>query len=341
MYGLKGVDGNGPAVTLIPRHNLPMRSLRLILLFAVSCAGQDASPIVIDTDAGSDDLMAIAFLLARGAPVAGITVVNGLAHVPSGVANIEHLVGLSNSRSIPVFGGREMPLSGSAEFPKAWREQSDRLLTGKRRPHAGAARFLASQKRIRILALGPLTNLAEALGLDPALARRVEELVIMGGAVRVPGNLGDGGYFKTDNTWAEWNIFVDPIAARKVFQAGMKIRLVPLDATNKAPLSVQFLNDFVKRARTPLAKAVAKILEASREHIERGIFYAWDPLAAVALIEPGVVKTTPLALEIRAGGPQAGRTVEISGGKPNAAVALDADSSSFHRIYLEALTGAR
>ena len=70
---------------------------------------------------------------------------------------------------------------------------------------------------VRILALGPLTNVALALaGANP---KAIEEIVIMGGAFRVPGNLGDGGAFKTTNTTAEWNFFVDPEAAARVFRS--------------------------------------------------------------------------------------------------------------------------
>ncbi len=70
---------------------------------------------------------------------------------------------------------------------------------------------------MRILALGPLTNLAEALERDRSIAANIREIVIMGGAVRVPGNLQDGGVFHTNNSTAEWNMFVDPLAASHRF----------------------------------------------------------------------------------------------------------------------------
>src|SRR5207245_11791062 len=122
-----------------------------------------------------------------------------------------------------VGGGR--PMDGQAALPEAWRTSSDKLLNGLKLPPArrnpekqSAAEYLAGRlgdrgRPIRILALGPLTNLGEALERAPGILRGVE-LVIMGGAVRVPGNLGDGDAFRTENKAAEWNLFVDPVAAR-------------------------------------------------------------------------------------------------------------------------------
>jgi inosine-uridine nucleoside N-ribohydrolase len=189
---------------------------------------------------------------------------------------------------------------------------------------------------VRILALGPLTNLAEALKRDPSAVGAIEELVIMGGALRVPGNLGDGGLFKTDNTTAEWNIFVDPLAARIVFRSGVPIRLIPLDATNKVPVDPPFLAKFQSGARSPLARIVAQVLETDRAFIQAGFFYAWDPLAALALLHPAVVKTTNLHIDIQQDPPEEGRTVQTPG-RPNARVAVDADGVAWRKLFLEAL----
>ncbi len=158
----------------------------------------------------------------------------------------------------------------------------------------------------------------------------------MGGALRVPGNLGDGGYFKTDNTTAEWNFFVDPLAAERVFASGARITLVPLDATNRVPIDAAFLREFAAQARTPLGRFVAQVLETGRKFIEENFYFAWDPLAAVALVAPGVLVTQPAALEVRQKPPEEGRSVERSGRRANARVARDADAATFKRIFLRA-----
>lgn len=319
----------------------------LYLAVALTCVAQPLR-IVIDTDAGSDDLMAIAFLLSQpDVPIEAITIANGSAHVDAGARNVARLLELAGRRDIPVFAGRGTPLRGNAEFPAEWRKISDdlpgvKLPAASREPEPRrAADFLIERLRdksrpVRILALGPLTNLAETLQREPAARSAIEEIVIMGGAVRVPGNLGDGGVFKTSNKTAEWNIFVDPLAARIVFRSGVKLRLIALDATNTVPIGVAFLRDFESRAHSPLGRFVAQVLGADRESIEQNYFYAWDPLAAVALLHPGVVKTVPMHLDVRQDPPDQGRTVEAPG-QPNVAVAVEADGAMFRKLFLEAL----
>jgi inosine-uridine nucleoside N-ribohydrolase len=316
----------------------------------VTAAAAQVPPVLIDTDAGSDDLIAIALLLSRqDVRIEAITVANGLAHVRPGARNIARLLELAGRRDIPVYVGRSEPLQGHAAFPAPWRRDSDglpgvHLPMSTRRPESmPAAQFLATRlshpsSGVHILALGPLTNLAEALTRAPAAIQAIREIVIMGGAIRARGNLDDGGFFKTSNKTAEWNIFVDPLAAETVFGSGAPIRLIPLDATNKVKIDATFLAEFNKRELTPLGRFVREILATERASIEGGYYYAWDPLAAAALAEPAVVTTTPMSIEIRRHEPEAGRTAEKPGGKPNAAVALDANAAAFRKLFLDAFT---
>jgi pyrimidine-specific ribonucleoside hydrolase len=331
---------------------IPLRALAAVI-FAVAVAGAQ-TPILIDTDAGSDDFMAVALLLAHPSiTIDAVTVVNGMAHVEAGVRNMGRLLKVAQGdvagrKHIPVFAGRNTPLRGAAEFPAEWRKISDDL-PGVALPPASrppetrrAADYLVERLRdgrapVRILALGPLTNIAEALQRDRSIAANIREIVIMGGAIRAPGNLGDGGVFHTKNTTAEWNMFVDPLAASIVFRSGVPIRLIALDATNKVPIDSQFLREFKAKARSPLGRVVAGVLEADRETIEAGIFYAWDPLAAAALLKPGIVKTAEMHIDIREDPPEEGRTIAAPG-KPNAKVAVDADGAAFRALFLDSFS---
>ena len=317
------------------------------LLLASLLAG-DSTPLIIDTDAGIDDLMAIAFLLSRDdVRIEAVSTANGLAHVDAGARNIARLLELAGRRDIPVYIGRPAPLSGDAAFPSEWRETSDKLPgvqlpPAKREPERSSAtdylarRLQDRRHSVRILALGPLTNLAVVLQRSPQSAKTITEIVMMGGAARKRGNLDDGGYFKTNNTTAEWNMFMDPLAARIVFGAGIPIRLIPLDATNQVPVDLKFLDQLQSTARTPLARFVAQVLESERDLVKQGFYYAWDPLAAVALVDRSAVSFTALHLEIRQHPPESGRTAETPG-KPNADVALDANPARFRSTFLAAL----
>lgn len=293
--------------------------------------------------------MAIAFLLARrDVRIEAVTVANGVAHVRPGAENVLRLLELDGHGDIPVYLGRETPLRGRAAFPEPWRKSADAPLGSRPAQHTpqkeNAADFLAARLRehdrpVRILALGPLTNLGEALERAPDALGGVE-ITIMGGALYAPGNLGDGGYFQTDNKTAEWNFYVDPAAAKEVFTSGAKIRLVPLDATNQVQIDSGLLKALRSRAHTPLGRYINAILKQHRDQIREGIYFAWDPLAAVAMIEPGVVDERPLAIDVRQAAPDEGRTAEMAGYPPNASVALSADAAGFREIFLRAFTPA-
>jgi len=332
----------------------------LTLRFAAVLAGfllasllhaQQSLPVIIDTDCGSDDLLAIAFLLGRkDVRIEAIAVDNGLAHVQAGASNILRLLELGGHGDIPVFIGRETPMRCERAFPNSWRQTADTLLRDLTIPaarHAAQTRsasdFLAARladrsRPVRILALGPLTNFGEALQKSPDVLKGVE-MVIMGGAIRVPGNLGDGGEFKTENRTSEWNLFVDPYAASMVFASGARIRLVPLDATNRVPINAEFLRELQSKARSPLGRLVTGILDRERDLVDQGAMYAWDPLAAVALVAPSVAVMTPLAIEVKQNPPEDGRTAEIKSGRPNATVALEAVPAVFRKTFLAALAG--
>ena len=311
-----------------------------------------ATPVIVDTDAGSDDMLALAFLLGRGdVHIEAITVVNGMAHVPAGAANILALLQLAGHPEIPVYEGSAVPLAGHAAFPAAWRKLSDDLPgvdlpkpTAKPQVESAVTflmrRLNDTNRPVRILALGPLTNLGAVLRQEPYATHAIEELVIMGGAVRVPGNLGDGGVFKTDNTKAEWNFYIDPLAASIVFGSKASIRLIPLDATRQVPIRMDFLASLQADAKTPLQKFAAQVLASDETLIKQGYFYAWDPLAAVALVDVDAVEVTPLAIQIQMSGVQEGRSMEVQSGPPNARVALTAEAARFRREFLAALATA-
>jgi inosine-uridine nucleoside N-ribohydrolase len=305
--------------------------------------------VIIDTDAGSDDLMAIAFLLSRpDIHVEAVTIVNGMAHVQAGGRNVLRLLALAGRPEVRVYLGRETPLSGTAEFPAEWRRRSDDLpgVTLPEPVHAiesqAAAEFLSRRLAdaahpVQVLTLGPLTNLAEALSRTPRAARVIRQLVIMGGAVRVSGNLGDSGSFKTDNTAAEWNMFIDPAAAKTVLASGAPIRLVPLDATQRVPIDMALLEQLQSKAETPVAHFVAQVLATDRDFIRQGFYFAWDPLAAAALANPAVVTFKPLFISISDKPSESGRTMETKGRHANAQVAIDANVLRFRDVFMTAL----
>ena len=301
---------------------------------------------IFDTDAGPDDVMALAYLLTRNdVEIEAITISYGLAHGPPGAVNLAKVAALGGQGDIPIYVGRERPLRGEAAFPNAWRTISDALpgvdLPSTFRPPEPepAADFLKNRMRdttrpVRILALGGLTNLA-ALHDSRASLHALDEIVMMGGAFDVPGNVFNSGEFTSPTATAEWNLFVDPLAAQRVFDLGARMLVVPLDATNKVPIDAAFLDAFHAVEHTPLGQMTGQVLESIRPYAEAGGYYAWDPLAAVALLDRSVVHTIDHPVSVEQNPPDAGTTRRADTG-PVASVAYNADAERFQRLFIEA-----
>jgi inosine-uridine nucleoside N-ribohydrolase len=317
-----------------------------MLLAAVPAAAQDdVTSVIVDTDAGPDDFMALAFLLSSTrVRVEAVTITTGLAHGDAGAANVLRLLQLAGRGDVPVYIGRETPLAGTRSFPEDWRRLADEL-PGVEMPEAKrkvgatpAHEFLAARlgeaRAVTVLALGGLTNLAEAFRLNPAAAKTIDRLVIMGGAIKVPGNLEDGGI--ADNTTAEWNFYVDPEAARRVFLSGASIRLVPLDATQKVAIDRQ-LQRQLQTSQRPLGRVVTQVLATVDDLIDQGTLFAWDPLAAASIVDEDLLRFTRISIEIRQEAPEEGRTVAATRGPANADVAFEVNPRRFVDLFTRTL----
>jgi pyrimidine-specific ribonucleoside hydrolase len=302
--------------------------------------------VIIDTDMAADDWMAILYLLQRpDVSIEAITVTGaGEAHCGPGTEYALGLVALAGEAAIPVACGRETPLQGDHTFPASWRQSVDNLY-GLTLPEGtnpvsdqSAVELLtsliqSSSEKMVLLTLGPLTNVAEALQSTPTLVDNLDMIYIMGGAVHVPGNVGGG------NTKAEWNIYVDPHAANIVLESGAPVTLVPLDATNHAPLTTPFYERLKDSHSSPEATFVFDLLTKNRGFIASGGYYFWDPLAAAVLADESLatIETQDLVV-VEEEGPESGYTKPAGGGS-SVRVAVSADGSRFEQVFLDTLNG--
>lgn len=310
----------------------------------------DAKPMIIDTDMAADDWLAILYLLMRpDVDVKAITVTGaGEAHCGQGTRNARNLLALAGRPDIPVTCGREKPLEGTHAFPQAWREAVDNLLGLELAESTAlvsdecAADFLAqivldSSRKVQVVTLGPLTNLAKAIATYPDLVNNLEMVTIMGGAVRVPGNVGESS--EIDNQVAEWNIYVDPSAAAQVFASGAPISLVPLDATNRVPLTSDFFKRLQKDRSNSIAEFAYRVLAAQEQNIDSGYYYFWDPLAAAIASQAELATFEEMRLSvIQDESPQSGQTLESPQGFP-IRVATGVDPERFETLFLDVLNG--
>ena len=309
-------------------------------------------PIVIDTDMAADDWMAIMYLLQRpDVLVKAITVTGaGEAHCDPGVRHALELVALSKGDKVPVACGRETPLQGNRTFPTSWREGVDGLLgltlpKGEAIPSELTAVELlnsviqSSPDKVTLLTLGPLTNVAEAIRSNPHWVDNVEQIYIMGGAVNVQGNVGTSALW-TFNYKAEWNIYVDPLAANIVFRSGAPITLVPLDATNQVPLTSGVYEQIKNNHPSAAATFVFDILTKQKFFIYLGGYYFWDPLAAAVLTNESLATFEPKKLCVVEGEGRESGWTKVDDGCPEIRVAVSVDSMRFEQIFLDTLNTA-
>jgi inosine-uridine nucleoside N-ribohydrolase len=286
-------------------------------------SAQDPVPVVIDSDMISDDWMATLFLLNDpNFAVKAITVAGtGFADCEAGVRSALGLLALTDYGDVPVSCGAESPLMGDNAPPAEWLTTIETVEAlglpdgGDPVEQDAVALFTSSiqesPKPITVLALGPLTNVAAALEATPTLVDNIEMIYVMGGAVDVAGSS-----VSDENTFAEWNIFSDPHAARLVFESGAPITLVPLDATNEVPVTPEFVAQLEAAKATPAADFVATLLANNAESIASGSYFFWDPLAAVVMSDPSLVTLTPRDVTVIAipGAPNDGHTKPVANG---------------------------
>jgi len=311
-------------------------------------------PVIVDTDLSNDDYVALLFMLQHpGIDVRAITVVNGMAHVQTGIQNARRLLSLVGRPDIPVAGGPDHPLAGQHAFPPGWRfalDHAPRLilpkappapLSGLSAPELICQQILAGDIPITFVALGPLTNLALALRADPTLATRIDAIFISGGAINVPGTIHQD-VPSNPNSVAEWNLYVDPVAADIVFNCGAHLVLTPLDVTNVGgPQPLLFGRDFVRRlvgaARGEPSKLMVRLIRFWQ--LVSPQFRAtpvWDAVTAALVADPAIGSDWhDLALRVVTQPSHvAGQTVVDDDRPANVRVCLGGNQTAFEAAYL-------
>lgn len=313
------------------------------------------TPVLIDTDVDIDDWMAILYLLLHPrVDVLGLTITGaGAAHLSFGVTNALGLVALAGKPETPVAAGAKAPMIYSNVFSASIRGPIDvtynvPLPTNPNGPVSGSATdFLhatlnAAPEPVTILAIGGGTNLGVLLQQYPDVKSKIAHVVMMGGAIDVAGNVNsvDPDY---SNTVAEWNIFLDPLGAKILFDAGIPLTLVPLDASNYVPMNLPFYDQLQQRHVTPAAAFIYQVLTADIAFVQSGDFFAWDPLAAAILTDDSIAQFTDLEIsvvqELDEEHDRSGQLVRSPDGAPMR-VAMKADAQAFYTHWLDVINGS-
>lgn len=288
-------------------------------------------------DTGHDDAAAIMMAARNPAlEIAAITVTAGNQTLPKTLANTLNICS-ALSIDAPVYAGMDRPLL--AELVTAARIHGESGLDGpvfgpctRTAAKGHAAVFIAEAimsrpaGEVTLIAVGPLSNIAMAIRLEPAIVCRVREIVLMGGSIGA-GNVTPS---------AEFNIHADPEAASIVFSSGMPIVMMGLDVTTKVVLSAERLSRFreIPGAASAIFRAsMERYTEACLHYIgERPAMH--DPCCVAWATDPSIFTTADCAVSVEyAGTFTRGRTVVdlvgVSGRKANARVALTVDEKRF------------
>lgn len=338
--------------------------LTAALGFAGGAAGEAAPrPVIIDTDPGTDDAMAILLaLLSPEVDVRAFTAVGGNVPQAQALENALRLVSLAGRCDIPVARGAPRPLAQrliTAEFVHGKNGMGDIELPASRctadkrfAPDLIIEMVRAMPGQLTLVPVGPLTNIALAVLKDPGIVPLVKEVVIMGGSI-TEGNV---------TAAAEANVYNDPEAAQVVFDAGWKVTMVGLDVTHRTNFGRSHLerlarthgtlNDFATRVMTFLIELSAKFGEEGTP--------MHDPLAMGVAIDPSFVKTRHMRIDVETRGQfTRGATVgnrhnavehnELQGDRyvmtgvdkvePNAWVAVEVEAERFMSFFIERLAG--
>jgi len=294
---------------------MKLRQLIFTLSLSVISFSTQAFPVIYDTDMAIDDWFALLYLAkSEKADLKAVTVsCSGETHCRPGMKNSISLLNLVRSqKKIPVAAGDPYPLDGYFVFPEPWQKDSDTLsgvpvVSNIYRPSRFHAIEIihntieASDEPVTIIAVGPLTNIAQWLQTYPEDSNKVAKLIIMGGSLDAKGNIIVPGF--TDghpNTKAEWNIFVDPLAADIVFKSDLNIELVGLDVTNHVKVTHDYVAEFNKLAGTPESLFAKQVYKKNEWFIDSGEYYFWDVLAAIISTHPELCgpERTPLGVKV-------------------------------------------
>ena len=319
--------------------------------------------VIIDTDPGTDDAMAI--LLALNSPeldVRALTVVPGNVTARQGLENALKLASLAARCDVPVAGGAEHPLFQKLITAEFWHGRnglanvelppSQCRADPRWAPDLIIQMIHAAPHQITLVPIGPLTNIALAVLKDPSIVPLLKEVVLMGGSIS-GGNV---------NAAAEANIYNDPEAAQIVFQAGWPLTMVGLDVANQTLFTHQHLGELSQThgPENDFAAAVMKYLVELSEKYGASGTPMYDPLAVGAAIDRTLVKTQAMHVDVETRGEfSRGETVAnrqnmvernvlhgeryliegIDRVQPNASVCVGVDAERFLRLFIARIKG--
>ena len=296
-----------------------------------------SQPILIDTDMGVDDAVAVALACySDELQLVGLCSVGGNVPLEQATDNAARFIAALQPTQMPWLG---RGLDQGGQLKDASHVFGADGLGGVSLPpadlpfltHLELYEKLIDQHgdALTIVAIGPLTNLAAVLRERPGLLQRAGRIVIMGGAVWCPGNV---------TAHAEFNFYRDPVAVAEVLEAGLPITLVPLDVTRQVGMDESHAAHLLRsgsRAGTCLGRMIPFAIQ--RDTARAGWFLVHDAVAVGVLLWPTLFLRAHVALRVTTSGPQAGQCKPIVARQKQLAVTISVNVADFLENLLEQL----
>jgi purine nucleosidase len=259
--------------------------------------------VVLDTDPGIDDSLAI--LLALASPevdLAAVGVTGGNCSLADGVRNALSVLACAGHTELPVCPGIGLPLIRPPFTAPETHGDSGlgyaRLPASSAQPASEHAvdmiirEIMARPGQVTLVAVAPLTNVAVAIRKEPGIIQAVREVIIMGGALRADGNT---------TSLAEFNFYVDPHAAHMVLESGLPITLLPWDITKDVVLTQRDVNRLLK-VKSPVSRFIAEATRFYIEFHEKAFGFSGcsinDPVALALAFMPDLARTEPMHVAV-------------------------------------------
>ncbi len=306
-------------------------------------------PVIFSHDGALDDIAALLYL-SKNPEIEIIGVVNSYGEQNPRESSQEwaaYLYEVLDLDNVPLAVGSETPLDPNGyEFPEGWRVAANNFWDVEL-PATNAAidsregsdlvidLINSSPVKVTLLVTGAQTDIALALQKDPQIRNNIERIVIMGGAFYSKGNLS-GNTGEASNDVAEWNIFVDALAAKQVFNSGIPLTIVPLDGSEDFWIT-RSIADQLSGSQDAVVQFLSQAWEKEFE-IWGGDFLLWDILAAVAVTDPQYFTWENGNLDVISDvGRQHGQTVVIDQANENNEFAVDNDQNGLYTHIIDTI----
>ena len=298
--------------------------------------------VLIDHDGAIDDFLAMMLLLTMEEvqPI-GVVVTPADCYPQSAVSVSRKIIDLMKKTGIVV---AESTVRGINPFPPNFRRdpviinnfpilnEADTIKTSL--ASVSGQQFIVEKLRsaaqpVTLMVTGPLTTVAEAIASSPEIIDRIAEIVWMGGALNVAGNVEKVFALEHDGS-AEWNVFWDPVAAKYIWDTEISITLCPLDITNTVPVTPDFIRKLTKQRRYILSDLAGMCYALA---IPQN-YYCWDILATAYLARPQFYRLEERETDIIDRGISQGKTIYKSGGK-KIKVMVEVEKTAFYEYLLQ------